>query len=479
MLIGVAACLRIVALGRPSFWLDEAASSMLARTDWHTFFGALIHRQANMALYYVLLRGWIHFGHSEALIRTLSVLFGVAAVPVMYQLASNVFGQKTARISALLLSVHQLHVQYSQEARGYSLLVFLGLLSSHFFVRLWSRPARTTWIAYTLTSVLLIYAHVFGGWILVAQWFCAVISRSNPSVKKEVAKAGCTVAVLASPLVGTLWFVSSRSQLSWINQHSAASFYRVFLDFSGNPASFLFILEVSLVLVSIMFRVRRPGSADARVCYNFIWIWLLLPTVIMGLLSLRWPILQSRYLIVSLPPFLLLISDGLARLRSRVLFVTATMAVAGFSLLGVASYLRGRTDLSHSDNWRDATGYILSEARSGDAVLFPYSAEEIPFREYQGRFADGRQDIPLLPPKTDLELLSAAGTWTAPEVALTAARPYSRIWLSTALEPNERSRHLQEELSRHFRIVSRRTFGFVTIQMLARPEEKHSDASAD
>jgi mannosyltransferase len=472
MLIGVAIFLRIVALGRPSFWLDEAASSMLARTDWHTFFHSLMHRQANMALYYVLLRGWIHFGNSEALIRTLSVLFGVAGVPVMYQLASSVFDQKTARISALLLSVHQFHVQYSQEARGYSLLVFLGLLSSHFFVGLWSRPTRTTWIAYILTSVLLIYAHMFGGWILLAQWFCAVLCRSNPSIKKELARAACTIAVLASPLAGVLLLLSSRSQLSWMNQHSAASFYRVLLDFSGNPGSSLFILEVGLVLVSIMFRVRRPGSADARVSYNFIWIWLLLPTVVVGLLSLRWPMLQSRYLIVSLPPFLLLISDGLARLRSRVLFVTATMAVLGFALLGVVSYLRGRSDLSHSDNWRDATRYILSEATSGDAVLFPYSAEEIPLREYQDRFAGGKQHIPVVPPKTDLELLSVEGSWTDPEVALTAAHLYSRIWVITALQPNERSRQLHRELSRNFRILSRQTFGFVTIQMLAQPDGK-------
>jgi hypothetical protein len=112
-------------------------------------------------------------------------------------------------------------------------------------------------------------------------------------------------------------------------------------------------------------------------------------------------------------------------------------------------------------------------------VLFPYSAEEIPFREYQDRFADGKQQIPVVPSKTDLELLSVAGAWMAPQVALAAARPYSRIWLSTALEPNERSRQLQEELSRNFRIVSRRTFGYVTIQMLARPEGQHSDGSAD
>jgi hypothetical protein len=71
-----------------------------------------------------------------------------------------------------------------------------------------------------------------------------------------------------------------------------------------------------------------------------------------------------------------------------------------------------------------------------------------------------------------LELLSAAGKWTDPEVALTAAHPYSRIWVITALQPNERSRHFQDELSRNLRMMSRQTFGFVTIQVLVRPDGK-------
>jgi hypothetical protein len=66
VLIASATVLRIFELGKRSLWLDEAASSMLARTDWHTFVTALLRYPANMALYYLLLRGWIHLGHTEA-----------------------------------------------------------------------------------------------------------------------------------------------------------------------------------------------------------------------------------------------------------------------------------------------------------------------------------------------------------------------------------------------------------------------------
>ena len=87
----IATLLRTYKLGSKSFWLDEAASSMLARSDWHTFLNALVHRQANMTLYYLVLRGWIHLGNSETSVRLLSVLFGVASIPLMYQLATYIF----------------------------------------------------------------------------------------------------------------------------------------------------------------------------------------------------------------------------------------------------------------------------------------------------------------------------------------------------------------------------------------------------
>ena len=467
LLLALATFLRIVALGRKSFWLDEAASSMLARSDWHTFVTALLQREANMALYYLLLRGWIHVGTSEACLRLLSVVFGVAAVPIMYQLGQALFGTKTARIAAFLMTIHVFHIQYSQEARGYALVVFLALLSSYFFVRLLPSATKTTQAAYILASILTVYAHVFGAWILPAQWACALFLPNAAPVKRTVCIAAGIISVFLSPLVFSLLFVSDRSQLSWMTQDTASSLYHFLLDLSGNAGSPLLVLYLVLLLVSLRshFRSPQPLQGGATFAYVFLWAWLLLPTFIVGSISLHQPILQVRYLIVCLPPFLILAADGLAHIGSRPIFVAALMAMAGLSLVGVKSYYKARGDLNHIDNWRDATRYCLSQAQSGDAVLFTYSAEEIPFREYQDRLGRRASDITLVPQETDLELLSTVGTWASAPLASSTAAQHHRVWVLTALQPNAHSAEAQAALRTRLKEESRWGFGFVTTQL--------------
>ena len=48
-----------------------------------------------MALYYVLLRGWIHLGDSEFMVRALSVLMGVLTIPAIYYLGKQLFDRPT------------------------------------------------------------------------------------------------------------------------------------------------------------------------------------------------------------------------------------------------------------------------------------------------------------------------------------------------------------------------------------------------
>lgn len=458
--------LRTYKLGSKSFWLDEAASSMLARSDWHTFLNAVVHRQANMTLYYLLLRGWMYLANSETSIRLLSVLFGVASIPLMYQLADYIFGHKTARVAALLLSIHQFHVQYSQEARGYSLVVFLGLLSCYLFVQLLSTDSRKIWLAYILISVLVIYAQVFGAWVLIAQWIIVTISPTTRPIRQRMLRAAVAIVLLALPLAASLLLFSTRTQLSWMNQNSTSDLYRLLQDFTGNGSNYLMILELAPILGSLYFHLRKTRSASGTPAYMFLWIWLLVPVITVAIVSLRWPLLQSRYLIVCLPPFVILLADGLVQLRSRVVFATAFMAVVAFSLVGLSSYFQQRNDLSHSDDWRDATRYILSEAQSGDAVLFPYSAEEIPFRDYEDRFAKAGLGLPLLPRLTDLELLSTPGSWARPDLAADAAREFARVWVITALKPTEANRHVEFQLSHSFGEASERSFGFVRTKLL-------------
>ena len=478
----LAALLRLYELGTRSLWLDEAASSMLARSDWHTFVTAVVHRQSNMALYYVLLRGWIHLGHGEFSLRLLSVVFGAAAIPILYRLVNAIrgsntgartgtrAGSRTAWLASFLMAIHVFHLQYSQEARGYSLAVFLTLASCYFFLQLLRGSTKGMPLAYILASILMVYSHVFGIWILAAQWACALLLANPARVKKTVGIAAGIISLFISPLVFSLLFVSDRSQLSWMNRTSLASLWEVLLALGGNAGAPLLVLFAALLLFSLRSHFREPQHSRENTVYIFLWTWLLLPIFVAGIISLRWPLLQPRYLIVSLPPFLILAADGLARIHSRAIFVAAMVTAAGLSLAGVNSYYKARTDLNHTDNWRAATTYCLSQAHPGDAILFPYSAEEIPFREYQHWLGQETPSLTLVPQKTELELLSSAGTWTSPILASDGALHHQRVWVITALQPNEHSAEVQAALRLHLNEESRTSFGFVTAQLFAQSE---------
>ena len=76
----LAAVLRLIALGRKSFWLDEIASVWTARLPSPDFWSVLWHSEGNMALYYLLLRSWLHLGVGEASVRALSAIIGIASI---------------------------------------------------------------------------------------------------------------------------------------------------------------------------------------------------------------------------------------------------------------------------------------------------------------------------------------------------------------------------------------------------------------
>src|SRR5262249_28109982 len=294
----IAFSLRVLTLGSRSFWLDEAASSLLARVDWHTFVTAVFHRQGNMALYYLVLRGWSHLGDGESSIRFLSVVFGAAAIPLMYQIGKLSLGVKVGRIAALLLAVHAFHIAYSQEARGYSLAVLLALFSCYFYLKIVKSEGLSGLVPYSISSVLMVYAQVLGTLPILAQWLHAVRLWNTWTNKRRALLAFAVIALAVAPLLFALWFESDRSQLAWMNQLFASTLYSTLLNFSGNTGIPLVILEFALVAWSGVFRLRKgslqPSTRDLE--YGFLWLWMLLPVVLMVMISLRWPVLQGRYL---------------------------------------------------------------------------------------------------------------------------------------------------------------------------------------
>jgi mannosyltransferase len=471
LVIVVGTVVRFFHLGSKSFWLDEATSAVLARVDHTVFVGAVIHRQANMVLYYLLLRAWTWLGSNEFAIRSLSVVAGVLAIPAIYLLGRSLFGPRAGRVAALLLALHAFHIRYSQEARAYSLAMLLAVVSSLLLLRCLERPSGRNWGLYILASTLLVYAQVFGGWVLLAQWLSLLLLWSKIRWKAFLFSAA-TICCLISPLAYCLLFISDRSQLSWLATPSPQDVYGFCLDMTGDGGPLLLWAYLVLVVIGIAANVVRvrSGSNSTEIwkCW-FLLTWLILPIIVVVAISLRWPVFEPRFLISCIPPLVLLAAQALTQIRGRVLFSATLFLLLGLALNGVFSYYRARADDQHTDDWRNATRYVLSRAQEGDAVLFGYSEERLAFDEYQRLLRMTTSAIHEFPDETELELLTRRPSRPSPELLANMAAGFQRVWVLSAFQPNQASRTTEVVLRSHFREHGDQSFGFVHTEWFAQP----------
>src|SRR5262249_529989 len=160
-------CLRFSHLSSKSFTPDEAFSITLVQAGWRAFRQLLVTSEANMALYYLLLRMWSQTSDMPGFVRTLSVLPGIAIVPAIYFVGKALFSRSAGIISALLLSVNVFHIMYSQQARSYSLLVLLVTCSCLLFVHTVRGNNGWSDLGYVLISAAALYAHFFAALVLL------------------------------------------------------------------------------------------------------------------------------------------------------------------------------------------------------------------------------------------------------------------------------------------------------------------------
>src|SRR5262249_6070059 len=134
VLFGLA--LRLYRLDHQSYWGDEVFTLALIKLPWAGMHAAMVKDVVHPPLHYYLLHEWCRmFGLGTLQGRLLSVIFGTLAIPALYFLAKLLFNRETALVSALLLAVSQVGIQYSQEARAYAQLLLLTICSAYLFLR--------------------------------------------------------------------------------------------------------------------------------------------------------------------------------------------------------------------------------------------------------------------------------------------------------------------------------------------------------
>jgi mannosyltransferase len=381
-----AALLRFSHLDTKSFSPDEAFSIAIAHSRWSPFLQLLTTSQANMALYYLLLRLWIHISDAPAFVRALSVIFGVVSVPVLYCLGKTLFSSRTGIIAALLLAVSVSNIFHSQEARSYSLLVLLVSCSSLFFVRGIKSGGGANSLWYILISTATLYTHFFAALVLLAQFVAWTLL---PSRFRDRSHLRNTLAVATLGLPAALFVVfSGTSHLDWIQRspNLTKELYHLLMYLSGSGVKFaVFLLATALASREWWVQRQHTEERTSAWSFDFIACWLVIPIAITLLVSVWKPILVYRFLIICLPPALLLFAQGLALIRPSWLYFATLTLVVGGSLVGVKSFYRQPP----ASDWRAAITYLAQNALPGDVLVFANPYCRFPF-EYNLRTSTRR-----------------------------------------------------------------------------------------
>jgi mannosyltransferase len=436
-------------LGTHSLFLDESVSATLATAPWHRFENVVSHREANMALYYLLLRGWVVLGHSEIALRSLSVLLAVGALWVVIILTRELFGRRIALVAGLLMAVNPLYVQFAQDVRGYSLALLLVSASCYFFVRgvrSSGQPLRFCWVAYTLVTALAAYSNFWAALVPIGQALSLAFLPTERIPWRRLLTAAAALVVLLVPL-GLLIQSTDNAGVNWAAGTSAGHvFTRIRSTVPHSVLDLLVLLAAVGVVVTVLLtrRVPRIGKLYDRewsVCFTACWLVVPVAAVIMLSLVDR-PLFVLRYLMVSLPPAFILGAVVIVRvwsLRRR----GATIVAAGLLVLAVAVsavWLAKWYSEGGPQDFRSPVAYIAGQAEPGDGMLIFAPYERVPVEWYVADQPTVREKVHPVYPATawgvDPLYFDGSVAVTAADVER-AAPNYGRIWFLTATADRE------------------------------------------
>ena len=374
VLLALSAAVRTRGVNGP-LWLDEGLSIGIASHHLSAI-PALLRQDGSPPLYYLLLHVWMAVaGRSETATHLLSVVFGLATVPVAWWFGRTLWGDRAAWACATLFALDPALSFHSVETRMYSLEGLLTLLVAGALVACFVQRRRGfAWLQAGALAALL-YTHNWGLFLFAcAAVVGAVLVALGPDRRGLARDAAIAfgVPVLAYlPWVPTLLFQARHTGAPWSSEPGLYDLLRVRVYLLGTPIP---VTAMLIAAVTAAFALARRGPRLERRAA------LVLAAVTAGTLLLAWGYNQhasgwaSRYLSVLLGPGLLL--GGLLIARAGVTGLAAIVLIA-VPWLHQPDY----RSVAHKSNVRYLAHRVTPRLRPGDLIL-DAQPESVPVVRY-------------------------------------------------------------------------------------------------
>jgi hypothetical protein len=375
--------IRFYGLGSRGLWFDEVGLWYEALSNNPgTHDGPLV--QWLSFFFFALIRSATPFAH-----HILPALFGAAAIPLAFLVATQTGSRNAGFLSAGLLTLSHIAIYYSQEARPYGLFVFLSTLLYLSFLRAHTHHSPGKWLLYSFVAFLCCLTHLLTLQILGAFFLFSVSALLFPHFSDLPRSLRMrrffyfSVTSLIGAGLGTVWTLyrpgNVTSVLGGYYPRGLLPFLRTALvslgptiHYAPTPSGLVDLLGgIYLVLFLVgLWHFHTQKKHDLILFFLLaICVPLLIHYVTLGSKG-HWP--WVRYISHLIVPYLVVIALGIEHISGRLKYRSLKMIFIAMSFLALLPGIwRWHQDIliSRSSRTIEWTNQVLSLSSTLNGVI--------------------------------------------------------------------------------------------------------------
>ena len=379
LILIVGSLLRFYGLDIQSLWNDEL--SRWSRSGYENLTSVIsnllrddIHPPGHHILFYFVEK---YIGDSESILRLPSAVAGILSILAIFLLGLQLYTYKEALIVSALMAVLWCPIYYSQEAAPYSMLILFSMLTTYFWILILKNlngGKKSTYaiFGYVVSAIIISYLHYVGLAFVALQYLGAVLL----SLRRRKTLVYISLVYFLILLAYLPWLPNMYKQV--LNNREAISYLRppenlvkAFLNYfyflfnnSKVIGIFILILYLSFFLRGLRNTLNFATYRHIRTTLlspgSLLVCWFIIPfagTYVTSILLI--PILNFRYLIISMPAAYLLLARSITQLplrsRYKTVLATAIVGLLLFHLIFSMNYYTKPT----KEQFREAVKFIV------------------------------------------------------------------------------------------------------------------------
>lgn len=362
------------------FWFDEVHCVFFSEQHW----GHIKHVaewDINPPLYIYFTYIWRNlFGISEYSIRFACVLFSSLAAGMVFIFSARFFNKATAFIATLIFSASSNILFYAHEARSYSLILFLVLCSSWFFLNLLEKKNTISIIFLGLINFLLIYTHYLIGFIFLFQWVIVLLVFKKDFFKRIFYAYLITLGLCIWRFtVKTILVIFNHEKDFWLPNAGLYEFKTAFYTYFNERNILVFYILLAVVILTHLIYTKRFYRNSKIENLKFVYIVLCgIITVLLGfLISQFTPIFLMRYFLFTSPFMYITIAYLISITEVKLKYIASALVL----LVCIYSFSKLELRTQKSMNYRDAMP-VIKKLQSPNTVILVETRDMGPLFAY-------------------------------------------------------------------------------------------------